>query len=97
MKRKSPKTPPQIVLREGKPAAVILEIKDYREMLERLEDVEDLKMLECMRRKPLQFRKLEDAPRRAHCRAAAMDADATDATSGLHSPPHDGRDGTRPS
>ena len=85
MKRKSPKTPPQIVLREGKPAVVILEIKDYREMLER------------MRRKPLQFRKLEDAPRRAHCRAAAMDADATDATSGLHSPPHDGRDGTRPS
>jgi len=55
-KRKAPK----IVLREGKPAAVILDIEAYREMLERLEDVEDLKMLEAMRKKPLRFRKLED-------------------------------------
>jgi PHD/YefM family antitoxin component YafN of YafNO toxin-antitoxin module len=51
---------PEIVLREGKPAAVILDIEDYREMLERLEDIEDLKMLERMRRKPLKFKKLED-------------------------------------
>jgi PHD/YefM family antitoxin component YafN of YafNO toxin-antitoxin module len=51
---------PEIVLREGKPAAVILDIEAYREMLERLEDVEDLKMLEAMRKKPLRFRKLED-------------------------------------
>lgn len=51
---------PEIVLREGKPAAVILDIEAYREILERLEDVEDLKMLEAMRKKPLRFRKLED-------------------------------------
>ena len=49
---------PQIVLREGKPAAVIVGIDEYQEMLERLEDAEDLKDLEEMRKKPLKFRKL---------------------------------------
>ncbi len=51
---------PEIVLRQGKPAAVILDIKDYQEMLERLDDADDLKMLQEMRKKPLKFRKLED-------------------------------------
>jgi PHD/YefM family antitoxin component YafN of YafNO toxin-antitoxin module len=51
---------PEIVLRGGKPAAVILDIDDYQEMLERLEDMEDLKILLEMRQKPLKFRKLED-------------------------------------
>ena len=55
-KRKNPK----IVLRDGKPTAVILDIDEYQEMLERLEDAEDLKVLEEMRRSPLQFRRLED-------------------------------------
>jgi PHD/YefM family antitoxin component YafN of YafNO toxin-antitoxin module len=55
-KRKSP----EIVLRNGKPAAVILPINDYREMLERLEDAEDLKLLSGMRKTPLKFRRLED-------------------------------------
>jgi hypothetical protein len=32
----------------------------FSEMLERLEDVEDLRMLEEMRRKPLKFRGLEE-------------------------------------
>jgi hypothetical protein len=44
----------------GKPAAVILDIDVYQEMLERLEDVEDLKMLAEMRQKPLKFRNLEN-------------------------------------
>ncbi|MBI5375921.1 MAG: type II toxin-antitoxin system Phd/YefM family antitoxin [Candidatus Schekmanbacteria bacterium] len=60
MKGKSKKRPFEIILREGKPTAVILDIKDYSEMLERLEDAEDLKLLEEMRKKPLKFRKLED-------------------------------------
>lgn len=60
MKSKSRKRNPEIVLRDGKPAAVILNIDDYREMLERIEDVEDLETLEAMRKKPLKFRKLED-------------------------------------
>ncbi len=51
---------PEIVLRDGKPSAVILDIDEYREMLERLEDTEDLRVLSAMRKKPLKFRKLED-------------------------------------
>lgn len=51
---------PEIILRDGKPSAVILDIAEYQEMLERLEDAEDLSMLEEMRKKPLTFRKLED-------------------------------------
>ena len=51
---------PEIILRDGKPTAVIIDIDTYQEMLERLEDVEDLRLLEEMRKKPLKFRKLED-------------------------------------
>ena len=51
---------PEIILREGKPKAVILDIDRYQEMLERLEDVEDLKMLEKMRKESLNFRSLDD-------------------------------------
>jgi len=60
MKSKSKRKSPEIMLREGKPAAVIIDIDEYRSMLERLEDAEDLKMLKEMRSKPLKFRKLED-------------------------------------
>lgn len=55
-KRKSP----EIILRDGKPRAVILDIEKYQEMLERLEDAEDLRVLEEMRKKPLEFKGLED-------------------------------------
>ena len=51
---------PEIVLRNGKPAAVILDIAEYQEMLERLEDVDDLNALKKMRKRPLKFRRLED-------------------------------------
>ncbi|MFH1624616.1 MAG: type II toxin-antitoxin system Phd/YefM family antitoxin [Pseudomonadota bacterium] len=51
---------PEIILREGKPAAVILDIDEYQDMLERLEDTEDLKMLAEMRKKPLEFRSLDE-------------------------------------
>jgi PHD/YefM family antitoxin component YafN of YafNO toxin-antitoxin module len=60
MTPKAKRKPPEIVLREGKPSAVILDIDDYREMLERLEDLEDLNMLKEMRKRTLKFRKLED-------------------------------------
>jgi PHD/YefM family antitoxin component YafN of YafNO toxin-antitoxin module len=60
MKGKAKKKAPEIVLRDGKPSAVILAIEDYREMLERLEDFENLEMLKEMRKRPLKFRKLED-------------------------------------
>ncbi len=60
MKVKIERRTPEIVLRNGKPAAVILDIDEYQEMLERLEDLDDLKMLEEMKKRPLKFRKLEE-------------------------------------
>jgi PHD/YefM family antitoxin component YafN of YafNO toxin-antitoxin module len=60
MGRNQKRKAPEIVLREGKPTAVILAIDEYQEMLERLEDVEDLKALEGMRKTPLKFRSLEE-------------------------------------
>lgn len=60
MKEKSKSKSPDIIFRNGKPAAVVLDIELYQEMLERLEDAEDLKALQEMRKEPLNFRKLED-------------------------------------
>lgn len=60
MRNRSRRKAPEVVLRGGKPAAVILDIDEYQEMLERLEDVEDLRTLKTMRKRSLQFRKLED-------------------------------------
>jgi PHD/YefM family antitoxin component YafN of YafNO toxin-antitoxin module len=60
MKGKIKRKAPEIVFRNGKPSAVIMDIKDYQKILERLEDTEDLKMLDDMRKKPLKFKKLGD-------------------------------------
>ena len=60
MNTKAKRKEPEIIFREGKPAAVILDIDDYQEMIERLEDAEDLKILAEMRQKPLKFKRLED-------------------------------------
>ncbi len=49
---------PAIVYEDGKPSAVILDIDEYEELLERAEDVEDLQALQDMRRRPLEFRTL---------------------------------------
>ena len=57
---KTKRKAPEIVLRDGKPAAVILDIEHYRELLERAEDAEDLRILKTMRRRPLKFRRLDD-------------------------------------
>lgn len=54
------KKPAEIVLRDGKPSAVILDIDEYQRMLELLEDVVDLKMLKSMRKKALKFRSLDE-------------------------------------
>jgi len=51
---------PEIVTRKGKPVSVIIPIKEYEELLERLEDAEDVAWLKCARRKPLHYRPLED-------------------------------------
>ncbi|MCJ7819461.1 MAG: type II toxin-antitoxin system Phd/YefM family antitoxin [Syntrophales bacterium] len=60
MNPKAKRKEPEIIFREGKPAAVILDIDDYQELLERLEDAEDLKILAEMRQKPLKFKRVED-------------------------------------
>ena len=57
---KRKKKRPELVFRDGEATAVILDIHEYRDMLERLEDIEDLKLLQNMRQKPLRFRKLDD-------------------------------------
>jgi hypothetical protein len=50
----------EFVYRDGKPAAVILDIAEYEELLERAEDLEDLRALKRMRGRPLRFRSLAD-------------------------------------
>lgn len=62
--RTRPKTkgnhlPAEIVFTRGKPSAVIIPLAAYRDMLTRLEDAEDLKILKRLRRKPLRFRSLD--------------------------------------
>lgn len=51
---------PEVIYRGGEPVAVILSIERYQEILERLEDAEDLAMLNEMRKRPLNFRTLDD-------------------------------------
>jgi prevent-host-death family protein len=51
---------PEIITKNGKPVSVILPIKKYQEILERLEDAEDVAWLKRMRRKKLHFRPLEE-------------------------------------
>ena len=50
----------QVIVENGEPSAVIIGIEDYRDMLEQLEDLDDLKDLDQMRKKPLDFKKLDD-------------------------------------
>ena len=50
---------PEIVTRNGKPVSVIIPIKDYKELLERAEDAEDIAWLKRARRKKLLYRPLE--------------------------------------
>jgi len=51
---------PEFVIKNGRPTGVILDIEQYRELLERLEDVEDLAELKRIRVKTPRFRRIED-------------------------------------
>ena len=66
MRSKTKRKSPEVVFREGRPAAVILDIAEYKRMLERLEDIEDLKTLESMRKRPLKFWSLDDFLKEYH-------------------------------
>jgi len=50
---------PQLVYQKDKPVAVILSIEHYENMLERLEEQEDIRILKEMRKKPMSFKSLE--------------------------------------
>lgn len=54
------RTKPQLVMKNGKPNAVIIDIKDYKKMLERLEDKEDLDDLIKIRTGSPRFRKFDE-------------------------------------
>ena len=51
---------PKFVFQGRKPTAVLLDIKQYEEILERLDDVHDLKELKRLRKKKLKFSSLDD-------------------------------------
>lgn len=51
---------PEMVYRDGKPVAVILDIDRYEELLERLEEADDLRALRRQRSKPLKYRTLDE-------------------------------------
>ena len=51
---------PEIITRAGKPVSVILPIRAYKKLLDRLEDAEDAACLKKARSKPLSFRPMAD-------------------------------------
>ncbi len=60
MKTRTKRRALQVIVQNGEPSAVILGIEEYRALLEKIEDAEDLKTLDQMRKRPLKFKKLED-------------------------------------
>ena len=58
MKALSPKA--EYIVKNGKPTAVILKIKDYEALLERAEDAEDAKWLRERRKRPVHFRSFDE-------------------------------------
>ncbi|MFH1994180.1 MAG: type II toxin-antitoxin system Phd/YefM family antitoxin [Nitrospinota bacterium] len=54
------KTKPQIIMKNGRPDAVIIDLNDYERLLERLEEKEDIEGLQEMRAGGTKFRKFDD-------------------------------------
>jgi len=51
---------PDLIFRNGKPAAVILDIEEYEEILERLEDIEDLQYIHELRQRKAIYKDLDE-------------------------------------
>ncbi len=51
---------PEIISRRGKPVSVVLPLKRYQELLERVEDAADIAWLKKARRKARSYRPLEE-------------------------------------
>ncbi len=61
METKAIRKTPSVIYKDGKPTAVILDLEDYEELLEKIEDWEDLQAIEEIRkRKPPEYIPLED-------------------------------------
>jgi PHD/YefM family antitoxin component YafN of YafNO toxin-antitoxin module len=60
MKTKTKERSHEVIFKDGKPKAVIIDIEEYHQMLERLEDIEDLKIIEKIRQRPLKFRTFKE-------------------------------------
>lgn len=60
MKKKRGRVEPELVVKNSKPTAVILDIDEYRDLLEKLEDREDLEFLEEMSERKLEFTTLDE-------------------------------------
>ena len=61
MEAKTLRKTPSVVYKDGKPTAVILDLEEYEELLEKIEDYEDLQALaEIRKRKPPEYVPLED-------------------------------------
>ena len=54
------KKTPEFIFRDGKPSAVILAIDDYARLLEKIEDAEDLREIERIKKNKSRFISLED-------------------------------------
>lgn len=51
---------PEVIYRNNKPVSVIIDLEEYKKILERLEDIEDLEFINKIKKKPLKFEKLDD-------------------------------------
>ncbi len=59
MRTKTRRKKLELVYTDNEPTAVILDINEYREILERLEDADDLKYVERLRNRPLKLKAFE--------------------------------------
>ena len=57
---------PEFIMKNGRPTGIILGLKEYQELLERIEDVEDLAELKRIRGNKPQFRRIDDFLKEAH-------------------------------
>ena len=51
---------PEVIYRDKKPVSVIIDIDEYNKLLDRLEDIDDIKYIKELKKKSLSFRKLDD-------------------------------------
>jgi hypothetical protein len=58
--RKPRRAQPAVLIKDGKPAFVVLDIRDYRDILDKLDDLEDIQYVDRLVRKRPRFRPFEE-------------------------------------